>query len=74
MKNYCLITGASSGLGREFARKLSKNYNLILVARREDRLIELSSELDTECIIKVVDVSKREEIEKLYYYILNYKI
>ncbi len=74
MKNYCLITGASSGLGREFARKLSKNYNLILVARREDRLIELSSELDTECIIKVVDVSKREEIEKLYYDILNYKI
>ena len=62
MKNYCLITGASSGIGREFARNLAKNYNLILVARREDRLLELSKELDTECVIKTLDVSKRENI------------
>ena len=62
MKNYCLITGASSGIGREFARNLAKKYNLILVARREDRLLELSKELDTECVIKTLDVSKRENI------------
>ena len=41
MKNYCLITGASSGLGKDFAKKLVKDYNLILVARRLERLIEL---------------------------------
>ena len=74
MKNYCLITGASSGIGREFARNLAKNYNLILVARREDRLLELSKELDTECVIKTLDVSKRENILSFFEELKNYKI
>lgn len=74
MKNYCLITGASSGIGREFARKLAKDYNLILVARREDRLSELVKELDTECLIKVIDISVREGIEAFYNEIKDLKI
>ena len=42
-----LITGASSGLGAEFARQLAPHArSLILVARRLDRLEELSEELD----------------------------
>jgi short-subunit dehydrogenase len=42
----CVVTGASSGIGAEVARELSRRgYAVTLVARREDRLRELADEL-----------------------------
>jgi uncharacterized protein len=44
-----LITGASAGIGREFARQLAdRARSLILVARRDERLIELADQLQRE--------------------------
>jgi uncharacterized protein len=44
-----LITGASAGIGREFARQLARRArSMILVARREDRLAELRDELQLQ--------------------------
>lgn len=63
-----LITGASSGIGRDMARYLSqKGWDLILVARREDRLRELSSDLCKDKVrIIALDVGKEEDCRRLY--------
>ena len=62
-----LITGASSGIGRDMARVLSsKGYELILVARREDRLKELQNDLHTNSEIICMDVSDTDNCKKLY--------
>lgn len=62
-----LITGASSGIGAEFARRLSKmGYELILVARRESRLEELSRELGGSIRIIPCDLSDADNCIKLF--------
>jgi uncharacterized protein len=49
-----VITGASSGIGTEMARGLAKRgYPLVLVARREERLVELAGELRDEHGVRV---------------------
>ena len=44
-KSMAVITGASSGIGLIFARKLAPRYDLLLIARRKDRLAGVAAEL-----------------------------
>ncbi len=59
MKNVALITGASSGLGKQFAIiHAQRGWDLVLIARREDKLRELEQELSDKYRIKVLVISK----------------
>lgn len=66
-----LITGASSGIGKELAEGFARRgFNLILVARREEKLQEIRKELTEKYGVKIrvicCDVSVKEECLKLY--------
>lgn len=62
-----LITGASSGIGMEFAKILDEmGYETIVVARREEKLLKLKEELLNECTVIRKDLSKEEEVISLY--------
>ena len=62
-----LITGASSGIGRDMAKYLSKlGYDLVIVARNREALEELKKELKTNIEIVPMDLSKSENCYKLY--------
>ncbi len=66
-----LITGASSGLGSDFARQLAAHgCNLILVARREDRMQTLATELRTKHNVGVeviaLDLGQPDAAQTLY--------
>ena len=57
-----LITGASSGIGRDIARELNKRgYELILVARNIEKLEQTKLELGTNVEIVEMDISKEEK-------------
>jgi len=68
---WVLVTGASSGLGREMAKVLAVKYgaNLLIVARREDRLREVKAELEQKGGVKVdtcvADLSKLEDVDRV---------
>ncbi|MEI7553902.1 SDR family oxidoreductase [Candidatus Chlorohelix sp.] len=69
-KGVALVTGASSGIGEEFARRLAKDgYDLILVARRQQKLEALANQLENNNKIKaevqVIDLASPVELEKL---------
>lgn len=62
-----LVTGASSGIGRDIARELSKKgYDLVIVARNKERLEELKQELKTKVEVISLDLSKKENCMKLH--------
>lgn len=59
MKKTALITGASSGIGKEFSKiHAEKGGDLIVIARSEDKLNELKKELEQQHNIDVLVVSK----------------
>lgn len=69
---WVLVTGASSGLGREMARVLARDYgsNLVIAARRKDRLQELAQELETKHAVAVrvvaADLCESGEADRLF--------
>ena len=61
-----LITGASSGIGRETARVLAQNgARVVLSARREERLKELAAELGERAAYLPSDVTRLEDMKAL---------
>lgn len=79
MERLALITGASSGIGKELARiHADRGGDLVLVARREDKLAELKKEIESEhgsevtTIIK--DLSKSGSARELYGEVKNAKL
>ena len=64
MKKTAFVTGATSGFGEAIARRLSKEgYKIVALARREDRLKKLASELGDTHII-VADIRDKEAVFK----------
>jgi len=62
-----LITGASSGIGREMSYYLAElGYDLILVARRKSRLEEIKNNVNVDVDILSLDLSKEENLYEVY--------
>lgn len=71
-----LVTGASGGLGEEFARILAQEgFDLVLVARSERKLQALSEELETTCGIEAhafpCDLAREDAALDVYDYVLG---
>jgi len=67
-KRTALITGASSGIGEALARHFADNgFNLIITARRKEKLQQLAADLDGKVNVQVIacDLAKAKAVEKL---------
>ena len=70
MKPVTLITGASAGIGAELARVFVRNgHELVLVARREDRLIALADEIAAagrpRPVVLAIDLQQRDAVTRI---------
>lgn len=71
MKKTALVTGASSGIGHELSKIFAKNgYNLILVARNEEKLKRVAKNLETEYPISakiiVQDLTRHTSAQEVF--------
>lgn len=76
MRKTALITGASSGIGWEFAKIFAQeNYDIIITARREDRLKELKIKLDRQYQVNVTafkcDLTQPDASNDIYQFTKN---
>ncbi len=68
MKEIIMITGASSGMGREFAMQIEKKYQvdeIWVIARRKERLESLKEKLQTKVRVFALDLTQ-ERIFRSY--------
>lgn len=77
--SWAVVTGASSGLGRDFALQLAEaGMNVVTVARRADRLQELEGEIrerfGTEVISLALDIAGPENAERCYRAVVDARI
>src|SRR5688572_1135572 len=78
-QEWALVTGASSGIGREFAQLFAEaGTNLVLVARTKDVLENVAHELTTKYDVKVLvfpgDLSQQNIVKELVQFVANKKI
>ena len=70
-----LVTGASSGIGKEIAIYLSElGYDLILVSRSKEKLEEVQKLVKTKAQVVVMDLSDEQKVKELYVMYKNEKI
>ena len=65
MKKYCLITGAASGIGYEFAKLfISDSYNLVLIDKNYEKLEEIKQDFNqryqSDIVILKFDLSQQD--------------
>ena len=66
MKKIMVITGASSGMGKDFVKQIEKKEKvdeIWVLARREDRLVALQNEVETKIVPIAIDLSDMEQIK-----------
>jgi short-subunit dehydrogenase len=78
-RKTALITGASSGIGRDLAAIFAREgYNLIISARREERLLVIKNDLEKQCNVRVLvfpcDLAKEDGPNELYTFVQNQSV